>query len=323
MSESPMWNPVGGGAVIFDWDGVLADTHLDFSPIRRKYFGGRTVPILEEMMCLDREVQRSITDEVRWIELAGAAKAAPVEGAFELVDLLNERQIPWSVVSRNSPDSINLAARTIGFDLPKNTFHRESGPVKPSPEALWMAADAMGVPRRNCTVVGDFVYDLLGARRAGMRAVLVERMVSSWSHWADKAFPKMTDFLEKARENAVFVPWEYHDVADRLGLDWLMSAWKVSVELPSPLTSADMELAFKLASLGVGRFKASEDPQYLDDWRSLVWLGPEFLDITQATIAEKLMAPRYPMVEVVEIGEALPLDRFRDDPEGTLRELAL
>lgn len=307
--------------MIFDWDGVLAHTKLDFSSIRQRYFGGRDAAILEEMALMEQVERERLATEIRMAELQGASEATPVPGGAELVALLNERGIPWSVVSRNCPESIYLAAKTIGFSLPENTFHRESGPVKPSPEALWMASDAMGVRRESCTVVGDFVYDLLGARRAGMRAVLVERGEERWSHWADKAFPRMLDFLEKIREGSAFIPWEYHGLVDRLGIDWLLSVWNIAVSLPSPLTAADMELALKLASLGIGRFKVSEDPQPLDDWWRFSWLSPEFLDRPQVSIVRKVLGSRFPLVEVSTDGEALSLDRFRENPEETVRDL--
>lgn len=318
MSESPMWNPLSGGGFIFDWDGVLARTNLDFSPVRNKYFQGRRASILEEMALQDPDVREAIAREVNSIEMAGAAKAQAVEGASGLIALLDEKSIPWSVVSRNSPESIDLAARTIGFKLPKNTFNRESGPIKPSPEALWMAADAMGVPRQSCTVVGDFVYDVLGARRAGMRAVLVERDMPEWAKWSDLAFPTMADFLSSLKENSSFVPWEYRGVFEKHGLPWLMAAWKITVQVPGPLNYPDLELLFKLASLGVGRFKAPEGPLPYEAWESVVCLGPELLDRTQSAVLEKIMAPRYPLVEVAETGAAVPLEDFRDNPEKTL-----
>ena len=34
----PFWHPAVKGAFILDWDGVLADTKLDFSALRQRYF---------------------------------------------------------------------------------------------------------------------------------------------------------------------------------------------------------------------------------------------------------------------------------------------
>lgn len=321
MSNSPMWNPLDSGGFIFDWDGVLADTRLDFSSIREKYFGGRDAAILEEMSHMDSEEREKLSNDIKRVEMEGASIATAIPGGTELVSFLNERHIPWSVVSRNCPESIYLSAKTIGFNLPENTFHRESGHIKPSPEALWMAAGVMGIPANSCTMIGDYVYDLLGARRAGMRAILVERGQESWSHWADGHFPKLENFLTSLREGLELVPWEYHGLVDKKGIDWLISAWNLSIEIPTPFEKDDLELVFKLASMGVGNFVASEDTQAVDMWWALPWFSVEDLDRPQWSILKRLLSSRYQRVSVSKKGEGIPLASFREDPEARLEEI--
>lgn len=321
MVGSPMWNPLDSKGFIFDWDGVLADTRLDFYPIREKYFGGRDVAILEEMAHMNEGERESLAEDIRRLEIDGASCATAVPGGKELVSLLDEKNIPWSVVSRNCPESIDLAAKTIDFELPINTFHRESGHVKPSPEALWMASDSMGVPYRSCTVIGDFVYDLLGARRAGMRALLVERGPEKWSHWADGHFFKLTDLLASLREGCGLVPWEYHGLVEKRGVDWLLSAWKVSVAIPSNLSKEDLDLTFTLASLGVGTFISSLEKEPPALWRELPWLSEIYLDRPQCSMVKGLLTDRFKMARVLAQGEGVPLSSFRNDPEGVLEEI--
>lgn len=45
----PFWHPSAAGGFILDWDGVLAETKLNFAPVREKYFEGRFVPLFEVM----------------------------------------------------------------------------------------------------------------------------------------------------------------------------------------------------------------------------------------------------------------------------------
>ena len=47
MIAPPFWHPSVARGFILDWDGVLADTKLDFAPIRAKYFKGERVPLVE------------------------------------------------------------------------------------------------------------------------------------------------------------------------------------------------------------------------------------------------------------------------------------
>ncbi|MCF4112839.1 MULTISPECIES: HAD family hydrolase [Dethiosulfovibrio] len=313
MFSSPLWNPLKGSGVIFDWDGVLAETRLDFSGIRERYFGGKRAAILEEMSLMDEEKRRALSEEIRAIELAGAEKAVPVPGSREVVDLVSKAGIPWAVVSRNCPESIELAARTIGFKLPVHTFHRESGPIKPSPEALWMAAEAIGSASSGCTVVGDFVYDLLGARRAGMRAVLVERSSVDWGHWADVFYPRMTDFLSALINEDPIVPWEYHGLVSERGLSWLTSAWNVSIALPELWDEAILNSLMSLAELGVGRFTVKAGTLTFDEWRGLSWLSPKDLERPKAFVLARALKKRYPKVVVEECEEGLPLASLGGD----------
>ena len=53
----PFWHPAFAHAFILDWDGVLAETHLDFSQIRSRYFQGRRVPLLEYGRFLPEDIK--------------------------------------------------------------------------------------------------------------------------------------------------------------------------------------------------------------------------------------------------------------------------
>ena len=83
----PFWHPAVKGAFILDWDGVLADTKLDFSALRQRYFGGRIVPLIEAAEAFPPPVREEIRDEVRRVEMEGADRAVPVPGAHEFISL--------------------------------------------------------------------------------------------------------------------------------------------------------------------------------------------------------------------------------------------
>lgn len=173
--RSHHWNPALCRAFVLDWDGVLAETKLNFSPIREKFFQGRFVPLFEAIATLPQPLAEELSKDIYDVEMAGAADAKPVPGALELLNWLESNNIPWCVVSRNCADSILLAAQRANLPLPPLLFSRDTPPVKPAPEALWRAAEALDVPAADCVMIGDFLYDLVGARRAGMRALLVQR----------------------------------------------------------------------------------------------------------------------------------------------------
>ncbi|MDR1376111.1 MAG: HAD family hydrolase [Synergistaceae bacterium] len=223
-NETPVCHPAQAKAFILDWDGVLVDTRLNFKPLRQKYFeniqtqGGRArsaasqsslapprppsgvfplpVPLLEAAATLSEPLRGEVLAEIRGIEIEGAERAAPVEGAKDLIAWLTGRLRPWAVVSRNCLDSITLAAERCGIDLPSVLLSREDPYVKPDPRALTLAAEKLGVNLSDCVMVGDFVYDLQAARNAGIPSVLVRGSGAEWECLADFSYPSVKDFVE-------------------------------------------------------------------------------------------------------------------------------
>ena len=315
MIQAPFWHPAQASAFLLDWDGVLAETSLDFGPLRQRYFGGRKVPLLEAALALPEEEQRAFHRDVQALEMEGASAASLVAGAEELLAWLAERELPWAVVSRNFRGAMEEAASRIGLKLPPVTLSRDDGPVKPDPEALWRAARALGVAPSSCLFVGDFLYDLVGARRAGMRAVLVQRIEPSWLDWADVAFPALTDLNRSLSdpEREPLVPWEYGDLVAERGRPWLERTWPLSVLLAADdPTPADRALA--VASLGVGSLVVPPEARLTPaQWRLSPALGRYWMGEPLSLSLGHLLKERYPLLSVVEGGEGLDARSWLDE----------
>lgn len=296
MSPYIYFNEIHG--VIFDWDGVIAETQLDFSAIRQRFFGGRRAPLLEEAAkmppAMRDELMKAIEDE----EMRGAEISVEIEGARCLTEYLNERGIPWCILSRNCRASIDRAADVIGFQLPKHTFSRESQHVKPDPRAMTDAAAALGADPRKCLVIGDFLYELLGARRAGMRAVLVQRD-GEWRSLADAFYPKMTDFADDFIRNGHFVPWEYHSVFQARGADWLERCRRATVHADVPLNAKNWQKLLQFAALGTGTLSVDEKRAVTAE--ELLACGafrPRHLEMPMTEVLEECLSPLYPLLRV-------------------------
>ena len=91
---SPFWHPVLAQGFILDWDGVIADTDLDFSGIRNKYFGGKRVPLIEAGKWLSEARQVELWQDICVLEMEGAENAVPVNGAFELIEWFGKTLYP-------------------------------------------------------------------------------------------------------------------------------------------------------------------------------------------------------------------------------------
>ena len=84
----PFWHPALMEAFILDWDGVLASTKLDFRGVRERYFGGEAVvPLFERAATLPPPLNEEAREAIVRVEMEGAARAVPVEGAPDL--------LPW------------------------------------------------------------------------------------------------------------------------------------------------------------------------------------------------------------------------------------
>lgn len=298
--SKPFWHPSVSLGFILDWDGVLADTRLDFSGIRNKYFAGKRVPLIEAANLLTQDQKDELWKDIYELEMEGAAQAVPVSGSLDLVKWLDDHGIPWAVVSRNCMDSIYLAAGKIGFPLPEVTMSRDEGPQKPDPEALWLASKRIGIQPSRCVMVGDFLYDLVGARRAGMRAVLVERMGEDWDFWADACFPQVLDLLKSLSDPLPLIPWEYHSLVNRKGKAWLQKSWNFHILLPSDDPHISQK-AFHAASLGIGHISVPPgETVSMDQWEN--WPGARsiFLDAPLAQSLRTYIEGHFPLVSIEE-----------------------
>lgn len=97
-------------------------------------------------------------------------------GGAELIAHLDQRQIPWGIVT-NKP--YRLAASMLR-QLPalKQCAILLGGDSlaqrKPDPIPLWVASHQLKVPAANCWYVGDAERDITAGNRAGMTTVLAE-----------------------------------------------------------------------------------------------------------------------------------------------------
>lgn len=297
----PYWHPASSSGFLLDWDGVIAETKLDFSGVRERYYGGRRAMLLEEADTLSAKDKESLMKDLCDLEMNGAKRAKPVGGALELLKWLDSNKIPYCIVSRNCMQSIELAAETIGVALPEKVWCRDNSKhIKPDPKSLLEAAASIGVPPCDCVFVGDFLYDLQGARRAGIRAVLVQRDEPDWNEWSDVSYPAMTDFVEALNgEPTPLAPWEYREIYAKRGAKWLNASFDITLALPEATSpTLDCWLA-RAAALAVGGVSVSEDAQFGPaEWKNNPSFDISMMGSDLASVVRGYLAPRYPMIRV-------------------------
>jgi HAD superfamily hydrolase (TIGR01509 family) len=92
----------------------------------------------------------------------------PLPGACELLRRLREAEVRYAIATSGRPESArqNLEALGVGPEIPVVT-REEVQRAKPDPDLFLAAAQRLNVPIHEAIVVGDSVWDLLAARRAG------------------------------------------------------------------------------------------------------------------------------------------------------------
>ena len=96
-----------------------------------------------------------------------------LHGAVALLEELRERGVEHGIATSGRRPEIDKSLEVLG--VPPETVVVERGDVlraKPEPDLFLACAERMGVDATGeCYVVGDAVWDLLAARRAGMLSV--------------------------------------------------------------------------------------------------------------------------------------------------------
>ena len=133
------------------------------------------------MNALSRETDRRLTEEEatqlqRWhaeAYLRQLEQVRPLPGARDLLTYLTRLGTKWAIATsgRMQTAGPNLNILGVGSDVPIITCDQVPR-AKPDPDQFWAAAELLKVPITSSIVVGDSVWDLLAARRAGALGVV-------------------------------------------------------------------------------------------------------------------------------------------------------
>ena len=180
-------------ALLFDLDGTLVDSvyqhvlawrqaleavGIDLSVWRIHRRIGMSGGLF--LKALDRELGRSLSYEEadrlreshakRYLELWDQIR--PLPGARELLMTLSSMRVPWAIATSGNQQTAEgpLAMLGIPEGVPIVTRDQVAF-AKPNPDLFLAAAERLGVLPGDCFVVGDSIWDLLAAQRAGALGV--------------------------------------------------------------------------------------------------------------------------------------------------------
>lgn len=164
---------------IFDLDGTLTESVHDFAAFKASVGLPVDQPILESLGALAPDRAAEVYDALdRWERgLALQALAAPA--ALALLTELQEAGCRLGILTRNSREVALLTLHAAGFAAFFEADHvlgRAEAPPKPSPAGVLRLLAAWRAAPADAVMVGDWDFDVMAGRAAGVQTILVDRL---------------------------------------------------------------------------------------------------------------------------------------------------
>ncbi len=163
---------------IFDLDGTLVDSQLNFKKLREDLGIAPAIPILEETSSWPEDKKLWAHQIIDDHELTGAENSVLYPGVAEFLDLLGQTQIPAGVFTRNSRRSTEITLQKHHLHF-QQVITRDDAPPKPDPRGLLKIAQHFQLESSEILYVGDYLYDL----KAGLAARIPTALFSPQSEF--------------------------------------------------------------------------------------------------------------------------------------------
>jgi HAD superfamily hydrolase (TIGR01509 family) len=175
-------------AVLFDWDGTLADTaeatyrcyervfrEFEIAFDRDLYARTYSPNWYDTFRALGLPEHRWPAADERWLHHFATEPIALMNDALDVVQQLAEEGIDVAVVTSGSRGRVTreMEAHGVAPWLRAAVFGTDVEQKKPHPEALLRCLDALGVAPDDAAYVGDSPEDVMMARAARVFAVAV------------------------------------------------------------------------------------------------------------------------------------------------------
>jgi HAD superfamily hydrolase (TIGR01509 family) len=187
--------------IIFDMDGTLVDSGLDFDAIRRDIGLPERHPILEGVEAIPAGPGRDRAFEIlHRHEHDGARRATPYPGVADLLGRLETLALRRGVLTRNSRVSAKTTFDRLGWTF-DSVLTREDAPAKPDPTGVLAICDDWNLPPADVLFVGDYLFDLQAGHNAGTKAALfAPGVLPEWADLADwvvSSFGELEELIER------------------------------------------------------------------------------------------------------------------------------
>lgn len=162
--------PIRG--VIFDLDGTLVDSQLDFDAMRQEMDLPPEMAILEALTKLPTDHADRCREILDRHERAGAERSTLLPGVREVLESVTRRRWHQAIVTRNSRPVTEATLRGVALHF-AHVMTRDDGPVKPDPWPIERLCHEWQLNPAEVVMIGDYRFDIECGRAAGARTVLL------------------------------------------------------------------------------------------------------------------------------------------------------
>jgi len=182
------------GAVIFDLDGTITKTDVRFAPFRER-IGCGDGDVLDYISRADEHEREKFYRIIGEYERKIQENCSLNDGFMEVMNFLDKKGIKTGIVTRSSREHAEIVIKKLGIPI-KHVIAREDAEPKPSGEPLVMLSKKLGVPVEKMLFVGDFLWDMLAGKNAGVKTVLLLNEHSKkFVHLADCTITRLDEII--------------------------------------------------------------------------------------------------------------------------------
>lgn len=168
-------------AIIFDMDGTLTESHINWLDLRSKINCPPEQTIVQYIDDLPAKQRKRARDILIAKEREAARYAAIRAGAVALIDALRARDFKLGLVTNNHGAAMRCVIDRLNraFDV---AFSRDDGPIKPDPHLICRTLQTLGISRNEAIGIGDSRYDLMACAAAHVRCIHLTDGLSDLIH---------------------------------------------------------------------------------------------------------------------------------------------
>ncbi len=180
-------------AIIFDFDGTIAELNIDFSLMRERVFDlvrrcgveeervqeKYLLEIIDEVYQILREKSPSAAeafykeshDILHEVEMKAAEEGRLIPGTKETLKGLGKKGIKVGIITRNCEDAVRKVFPDIDGYCDIFVSRNSVKKVKPHPEHLSYVMKSLKISGEESMMVGDHIIDIQAGKRVAMKTV--------------------------------------------------------------------------------------------------------------------------------------------------------